>query len=34
MRRRPERLAFRVTPTGLEIADTFSAARFKDKGLR
>lgn len=32
-KRRPERLAFRVTPTGLEIADTFSAARFKAKGL-
>lgn len=32
-RRRPERLAFRVTPAGLEIADTFSAARFKAKGL-
>lgn len=33
MRRRPERLAFRVTTAGLEIADTFSAARFKAKGL-
>ena len=33
MKRRPERLAFRVTPAGLEIADTFSAARFKAKGL-
>ena len=33
MKRRPERLAFRVTATGLEIADTFSAARFKAKGL-
>ena len=32
-KRRPERLAFRVTPAGLEIADTFSAARFKTKGL-
>ena len=32
-KRRAERLAFRVTPTGLEIADTFSAARFKAKGL-
>ena len=32
-KRRPERLAFRVTPAGLEIADTFSAARFKAKGL-
>ena len=33
VKRRPERLAFRVTPAGLEIADTFSAARFKTKGL-
>ena len=33
MKRRAERLAFRVTPAGLEIADTFSAARFKAKGL-
>ena len=32
-KRRAERLAFRVTATGLEIADTFSAARFKAKGL-
>ena len=33
VKRRAERLAFRVTATGLEIADTFSAARFKAKGL-
>ena len=33
MKRRAERLAFRVTPAGLEIADTFSAARFRAKGL-